>query len=232
MKMIGIKQNFLLSLVVLLGLSGCEKSADTLDTKTPQLRSKVANIDTNNSEIANIHLGMVQIISHGSDRIESFRLEGIGSSNFQISNNGVLSTKTTTQLDCKLKDKYNLEAIAQNKYGDSDGVDVTIYVNCMDEPVLRPITITVNAYDGNFPKLLGSFEFLRTGKEENNISNIKSISIKEDVFSDNFDTSSIPNISYSSPIGSNDKGRYDYQVRATNENNITGPYVEMTIFVY
>jgi len=188
-------------------------------TKKPILNDFLANIDQNQTGV--LSLGKVNIQSSGSASISSFRLQGNGYSNFNISSTGEISTKNDTNLDCVSYKNYDLEVTATNKYGESNKAKALIQINCGDEPLIKPYSIKVDYQTGN----IGTLTYIRTAGGSNNPSDIKEIQLID-----------APNGLSISPNGSimlNNSlplSRYDIKVRALNNTNVVGPYVYLTIF--
>ncbi|MEA1983737.1 MAG: hypothetical protein U9N39_09340 [Campylobacterota bacterium] len=214
--------------LLVLAISACNGEQDkSLEKSSPRLAPFVSNIDVNNSTISGVSLGVIEVISIGSSNINSFRLEGKGFSNFSISNSGEILTTPETILDCIATPLYNLQVIARNTYGDSQPMDVMIQVNCMDVPVIRPISKEIDSTTTGY---IGEFLFSRTGISDVPYSDIKYIEIKGES-SENFNLSNIPAIYLDIPYGYGANDKYEYLVRVVNQNDKVGPYVSMNIYV-
>ncbi len=65
----------------------------------------------------------------GLDANVSIRLVGDGADDFDINASGHVTVSATADLDHTARKHYDLKAIANNGYGDSDEANVTIYIN-------------------------------------------------------------------------------------------------------
>ena len=216
-------------LLILLGLTlvslffaACSDAESILgseeNTDRPVLRSFLANIDQNDTTTQT--LGKVEVISSGGSSINSFRLQGSGYTNFDISSTGVISTNSNTNLDCVSYKNYDLEVIATSKYGDSNKAQALIQINCGDEPLLEPYTLNTYQYNEST-----TMKFTRTDTGTNNPStDIKEIQLVDAPSGVSIDNSG--NISITSYLS---QPRYDIKVRAVNKSNKVGPYVYLTI---
>lgn len=217
----------LLSSFVLV-FGGCEDKSESssLDaaSRVAVLAPFITNIDESQTNKVS-SLGFVDISSGGGSNISSFILEGSGYKNFNIATNGEITTKPTTVLDCNSSSRYDLEARARNSAGDSEPVEAVIQVNCMDEPVLSPFTISVNSYESSGDR--GSISILRNGLlGDTNVSIVK-IELTGDG-SENLSVSNDGSISLTSSFG-NSKSKYRILARAINDQDKTGPYVVLTV---
>ncbi|MCW8837990.1 MAG: hypothetical protein OQK11_04725 [Thiovulaceae bacterium] len=216
-----LKYIFILSFFSLFFVA-CQDITNSLgtdeNTDSPTLRTFLANIDANETTAKS--LGRVDIISTGGASISSFRLQGSGYTNFNISSTGEISTRSNTNLNCTTYKNYDLEVIATNKYGDSNKAQALIQVNCGDEPVLEPYLLNLQYQSG----LVGTMVFTRTSTGSNNASEIREIQVVD--APDGVSIDSLGNINVSSFLP---ESRYDIKVRAVNTNNKVGPYVYLTI---
>jgi len=209
-------------------LSACGSDTAQLQKSTPILHSFVSNIDENNSGILNVSLGKIEVLTAGSAPITTYILQGVGSSNFKISAQGEISTTSTTELNCTSFTHYNLTAQAQTLHGVSNKAQVLIQTNCLDVPIIKEITLLINAFTSGTEL---TFPMIRTGLVGNNTSSdIKSVEIKGDNSSNFTILSDPPRLFLQSSFG-NTKKRYDYQIRSINTNNKIGPFSRLTIFI-
>lgn len=211
----------ILNIFVLLSFLACSdigsSSSDTTGSSKPEIRDFLANIDTGTSAAQT--LGEVEVISAGSSPISSYRLEGNGYSNFDISSSGEISTRSDTNLDCTTYKKYDLNVIATNKYGDSNKAEALIQINCLDEPVLQPYRLSI-VYGSS-----GTMVFTRTDVNSTDTANIQEIQLVDAPSGVSVDTNGAINVDEYLPLP-----RYDIKVRARNTSGKTGPYVYLTIF--
>ena len=226
MKKIFINLSLIFLSLFFLACSDSSSSSSTENTGTPVLYDFLANIDENQT-IAQT-LGKIEVESIGGDSISSFRLEGSGYSNFDISSTGVISTKNGSDLNCISKKIYDLDVIASNKYGDSNKAEALIQVNCGDEPVLQRYILSFDYQTG----IVGTMNFVRTASGSNNpATDIKGIELVNPPSSISIIGNSVDGSVGDIFInGSLEEARYDIKVRAINNDNIIGPYVYLTIY--
>ena len=100
------------------------------------------------SERSGVDTEIVQLsISEvGDSSILGMRLEGVGTENFDISIDGLISVSFMGSLDYETTPTYNLRAIATNSAGDSSGVAIVINIEDIDEstPTLSSGVLSVS----------------------------------------------------------------------------------------
>ena len=99
---------------------------DIVEVGMPQLYDFNTTIDENIP--SGTVIGTLNFLQ-GQSPIESMTLSGVGSSNFNIDTNGVLSLATNANIDYESLNVYDLDAIARNANGSSNTAHVNILVN-------------------------------------------------------------------------------------------------------
>ncbi|MDR1008490.1 MAG: cadherin domain-containing protein [Campylobacteraceae bacterium] len=108
----------------------------------PILIPTTLSVDENSP--ANTIVGSVAVYSHGNSPITSFTiLNGTNSDWFAIDSNGQITVTNSANLDYESKKVFNLKVKADNIYGESNIVDVTININNLPD---IPPTITGVSY--------------------------------------------------------------------------------------
>ena len=90
-------------------------------------------------------VGKIDLLSQGEANVTDFTLLGDGAGNFSVDNQGVIKVANASALDYEQVHYFALQAIANNKIGDSSPVNVTINLNNADENS----TATATAQLGN-----------------------------------------------------------------------------------
>ncbi len=223
-----------LSVLIILMFSSLMFNACSSDSKkseaqvtAPVLKNFITNIDTNNTGIANISLGSVDIESFGGAEVLAFRLDGAGRSNFSIDKRGVIRTHATTELNCIAVPKYNFNVFATNSAGDSKSVEALVQVNCLDAPVTEDYFTTINEDTNYFNNTQISFK--RKGLDESkSITEIRLYGKGSERF--NISTSGI--ISLNGELDYEEQAKYDLTLRAINSDDIIGPHTRFVIDVW
>ena len=137
-------------------------------------------------------IGSLTISNSGDTPISKIVLSGDGSSNFFANANGVVGVGASASLDYENIQEYNLQAIATNSAGESNRIDLKIYVNnVIDEKAIIADSIgsiDENATVGEFVALMnvtyagdsnGSFTLKGEGSELFVISDDGRVTLKE-----------------------------------------------------
>ena len=213
--------------------SGCDDEGDNYSrviAKTPPvIRSFLTNIDTNNTNISNIEIGRVGIESLGGAEILSFRLDGAGSSNFDIDKAGIITTRANTELNCTTASKYDLKAIATNTYGDSNRVDALIQVNCMDAPVTYDTGFFVQEQSTTINATIGIKRISSPANSGASISEIRLYGEGADKFS--VSASGVVSLTNNNPLDYEEKSSYTLTARAINSLGKIGPHTRVDVTV-
>ena len=235
-KKINIKKALLPISLLFLSLSffGCGQDNSSTDGShtPPTLRDFVVHVSE--TSINPQSLGSVEVISEGGTNIRSFRLEGMGYSDFNISKSGEITTLATTTLDYNSSKVYNLKAIATNEYSESNHAKVMIQVTNDTQPILDDLVVNINSdsrnfssyYDENGTYQEASMHHSTTGSSGTNIKDYEIVGKIQDFYIDNTNGK----LSLHSSLG-NSILRYDLLVRAINDLDVVGPYATLTIFV-
>ena len=232
-KNLNLKKVLLLSfLFISLSFTGCgqDNASSNSSQSPPILRDFVIHISETSTNPQS--LGKVEAISEGGANIKSFRLEGMGYTNFKISKSGEITTLATTTLDFNTTKVYHLKAIATNDYGESNHAKVMIQVTNATQPILDDLVVNINDYESSFNYYDEngtyqnvSMKYSTTGSG----ANIKNYEVVGNIQNFYIDTST-GRLSLNNPLG-NSVLRYDLLVRAINDLDVVGPYATLTIFV-
>ncbi|MEA3383842.1 MAG: hypothetical protein U9Q20_04080, partial [Campylobacterota bacterium] len=112
--------------------------------------------------IDNIEIGTINIISSGDTDITSIELEGSNSSNFSISNSGVITLENALQYDYNTN-TYNFIATATNDAGSSSGTTVDIEIK---HPKLKKVVPEANQEYGVSVATYGNYIYVGDSVEK------------------------------------------------------------------
>jgi len=82
-------------------------------------------------------IGKIDLLSQGDANVTDFTLLGDGAGNFSVDNQGVIEVANASALDYERIHYFALQAIANNRFGDSSPVNVTINLNDMSEAIAQ-----------------------------------------------------------------------------------------------
>ncbi|MCW9026823.1 MAG: cadherin domain-containing protein, partial [Thiovulaceae bacterium] len=116
-------------------------------------------------------VGSITIDTEGDAPITSTTLGGVGSANFELGNDGILSVKSGASFDYETTDEYNLTAQVTNSVGSSNTVNLFISVNNVIDEV-PVIADSVGAIDENATLLSVVGTLSITYEGDSNITNI------------------------------------------------------------
>lgn len=114
------------------------------DDEAPVLLGFTKNIDENAT--ADTVVGTLTLSNKGEGNITSYALEGTGSENFNIDENGTIRISSSAALDYETTPSYTLQATAMSDVGESEPVDVRIFVlNVANDtlPVIKDALILI-----------------------------------------------------------------------------------------
>ena len=94
------------------------------------------SLHTSENKTTGSTVGNIPIVDEGSSSISSFTLSGNGAYNFTVCSSGVVSISNESDIDYEREQHYQLTAIATNNEGNSNSVNVTIYIDDYTNPFL------------------------------------------------------------------------------------------------
>jgi hypothetical protein len=115
-------------------------------------------------------VGHIEITDNGEGNITGFRLNGNGSENFVVEQDGTIKVASGAVLDYETQSMYQFIAIASNTAGDSTPENVQIKINDVPDtpPEVKPLTIFVEE-NASIESLLGYMEFDTKGSVITNL---------------------------------------------------------------
>ncbi len=136
-------------------------------TNVPETVPELSAFSTTISEniSAGTVIGAVTIVDEGDTAITDMALSGTGHSSFSIATDGEITV--VSAIDFETISIFELSAVATNSKGDSDAVDVDIYVNNQAEiaPELADFAVSV-VENVAYGTVIGTLEITESGDTE------------------------------------------------------------------
>ena len=182
----------------------------------PILKEFTGTINENAS--IGIKIGTIDINTTGNVPILSMQLNGTSSNNFVISKSGDILLATAINLNAGIVPIYNLLATATNSEGTSYAVPVTITVinKPPSKPIIDNVTISVSQSKA-INSIIGTISILTDGGG----TTFKSFDLNETSTDFNISNSGLVSLLPSKNLVAGTRNRYDFNITATNNDNLT-----------